>query len=180
MCKQSDDYIFHHELHTTLWIHYNLSTIAVLTQSWSSLVKGDKGCLGPSGRLLYLWNTPNTAHAWQHSILLDFWYDPVVHLLIPKSSMTQSIHTALLLAQFSHTVLILDAFRQEIKVFPALGKVNKVDHLSLISIITKWNGLSGGLYKLLLPTNKIFYNHLKVSLNHWMVAYEWMVGIISS
>ena len=58
--------------------------------SWSSLIEGDKGCIGPNGKLLCLCQAPqnNTAHAWQHSIHVGRWgIYRVVHLLLLKSSM---------------------------------------------------------------------------------------------
>ena len=38
----------------------------------SSLVEGDEGCIGPSGKLMCLWQPPKyyAAHAWHHSILV--------------------------------------------------------------------------------------------------------------
>ena len=41
-----------------------------IAQSWSSLVVGDEGCIGPSRKLLCTCQTPNNyaAHAWHHSI----------------------------------------------------------------------------------------------------------------
>ena len=69
-------------------------------QSWSSLVEGDEACIGPSGKLLCLWKIEKN---WLRthgiiSYMLDHWADPVVHLLLLKSSMLQptgSLHICL-------------------------------------------------------------------------------------
>ena len=39
-------------------------------RSWSSLEEGDDGCIGPSGKLLCLWQIEENyeAHVWHHSI----------------------------------------------------------------------------------------------------------------
>ena len=64
---------------------YNASSIDI---PWSSLVEGYKVCIGPSGKLLCLWQTSkNIKH--MHSIIpymFDCWTDPVAHLLLLKSS----------------------------------------------------------------------------------------------
>ena len=59
------------------------------TLSWSSLVEGDEGCNGPTGKLLWtkLKNYAPHAHG-SIPYLFDFWADPVVYLLLLMSSMT--------------------------------------------------------------------------------------------
>ena len=43
--------------------------------AWSSLVEGDEGYIGPSGKLFCLCQTPQNyvSHAWQHSIGQWLW-----------------------------------------------------------------------------------------------------------
>ena len=61
-------------------------TCRPMVVSWTSLVEVDEG---PGGKLLCLWPTPkNMQHI--HGIfpfMFDCWADPVVHLLLVKSSM---------------------------------------------------------------------------------------------
>ena len=44
--------------------------IVIYPKTWSSLVVGDEGCIGPSGKLLCSCETRKhyAAHAWHHSI----------------------------------------------------------------------------------------------------------------
>ena len=68
-------------------------------QAWSSLVKGDEGCFGQSGKLCCLWQPgppPKKIVITQqmHGIILcrlGFSADPFVHLLLLKSSTNQPI-----------------------------------------------------------------------------------------
>ena len=59
------------------------------TVAWSSLIEGDEGYIGPSGKLLCFGKPPKSM---QHmdgiiSYLFDYWANPVVHLLLLKASM---------------------------------------------------------------------------------------------
>ena len=54
-----------------LYTHWSDSKARLNTSfcPWSSLVEGDEGCIGPSSKLLCLWQTRKyAAHACQHSI----------------------------------------------------------------------------------------------------------------
>ena len=56
--------------------------------SLSSLVEGDEGCIGPSGKLLCSWK-PQKIMQHIHGdipLLFDFRTNPIVLLLLPKSS----------------------------------------------------------------------------------------------
>ena len=39
--------------------HYGIEQIQILNRKWSSLDKGDESCIGPSDKLLCLWQTQN-------------------------------------------------------------------------------------------------------------------------
>ena len=79
------------------------SKIVVINSSWfqtfpfawwheacSSVVEEDDGCIGSSGKLLFLWPTPIIMQNMLGNIpyMFDYWADPVVHLLLQKSSMS--------------------------------------------------------------------------------------------
>ena len=56
--------------HLTAGINEQSVVVAQLAQPWSSLVVGDEGPIGPSGKLLCLCQSPKNygAHAWHYSI----------------------------------------------------------------------------------------------------------------
>ena len=58
--------------------------------SWSSLVEGYDCCIGPSCKLLCFWQTKKIM---QHIFMFDCWVNPVVHLLLLKSTMHWDIVT---------------------------------------------------------------------------------------
>ena len=66
-------------------------TSVVLGRPWSSLVVGDECCISQSGKLLCLCQTPKNMHHMNATIpyMFDCWADPVVYLLLLKSSMTR-------------------------------------------------------------------------------------------
>ena len=80
--------------------------------SWSPLVVGDEGCIGPNGKLCLL-QTPKIMQQ-MHGIIpyiFDFLVDPVVHFLVLKSSMHKhterksiAIHTYRALVTFSDII----------------------------------------------------------------------------
>ena len=57
--------------------------------AWSSLVEADEGCIGPSSKLLSLWQTPKIIQYMPDIIahMFESWANPVVHLLLLKRSM---------------------------------------------------------------------------------------------
>ena len=65
----------------------------VSPEPWSSLVEGDEGFFGPSGKLLCLWQIKKVYVALDCTIpyMFDYWADPVVYLLLQKSSMPEPI-----------------------------------------------------------------------------------------
>ena len=80
-----------HRIRTLLLFSNNFEYI----NSWSSLVVGDEGHIGQSRKLLRLCHTPNNyaAHA-RPTHMFNCWVDPVVHLLLLKSSMINSFECA--------------------------------------------------------------------------------------
>ena len=58
---------------------------------WSSLVEGDEGCIGPSGKLLCLCQRPKNYGIIPY--LFDIWADPFVHLLLLKSSLAKCFNS---------------------------------------------------------------------------------------
>ena len=59
-----------------------------IAEPWSSLVEGDEGFIGPSGKLLGLWQT-NKIMQHMHGIIacmFVYWANPDVHILPLKSS----------------------------------------------------------------------------------------------
>ena len=62
-----------------------------MVRSWSSLLVGYEGCIGPSRKLLCLCQTPKIVQN-MHGIItymLDCWANPVVHLILLKSSVVR-------------------------------------------------------------------------------------------
>ena len=74
-----------------------LYAISYNAETWSSLLVGDEGFIGPSRKLFCLCETPKIMLHTQ-----GVWADPVVHLLLLKSSMVESINKAVQL--YLHSV----------------------------------------------------------------------------
>ena len=73
------------------------SMFCVIGYSWSSSVVVDEGSIGPSGKLLCLSQPLPPKKMMQHmhgiiAYMLDCWADPVVHLLLLKSTTKNSIN----------------------------------------------------------------------------------------
>ena len=65
---------------------------ALLVRPWSSLVVGDEGWIGPSKKLMCVYDKSKKIMQHMHGIipqLFDFWANPVAHLLLLKSSMVR-------------------------------------------------------------------------------------------
>ena len=79
MCNYySLNYLFHGP-HNTLLVqtlkvgseYFAFMRLLVIGTSWSSLVVGDEGCIGPSKKLLFMLNQKNYAtHAWHNAIIV--------------------------------------------------------------------------------------------------------------
>ena len=75
---------------------------------WSSLVEGDEGCIGPSGKLLCLWLTRKGMRDKYGIIphMFDCWAD---HLLMLKSSMLRPFETSHPFASSTTGTLLVSA-----------------------------------------------------------------------
>ena len=71
---------------------YNHNVRKAIGTAWSSLVVGDEGWIGPSKKLMCVYDKSKKIMQHMHGIipqLFDFWANPVAHLLLLKSSMVR-------------------------------------------------------------------------------------------
>ena len=62
--------------------------------SWSSLLEGHEGCIGPSGVSCCVYHNPEKIMQHMHGnipYLFDFWANPFVHLILLRSYMAESL-----------------------------------------------------------------------------------------